>query len=128
MALSELEATGDDARQKRAEYVVMKLLDTVGAIEANDLDLQIMQIHDQLCDDGTSPFSFRKGGSNGPTSKELNTAVQSLLHFKYIKNELGEYKLTQEGEDYLDDDDALKLDGIDSTFRNDVSDVVDRLA
>lgn len=125
MSLRDFQATGEGAQRKRAEYVVLKFLTDAGPIRADKLDHQIKEIHQHLEEEtGESPYFFRLSGSNGPSSSELNTAIQSLLHFDRIKNKNGEYQVTNRGQEYLEDEDKLDRDGIDIDFRELVADVM----
>ena len=126
MGLLEIGADDAAANRRRAEYVVLRLLNERSEIACDDLDRQVATVHDRLLNPGhDSPFYFQTGGSNGPESRELNESIERLL--RYGKINLTEdrcYHLTREGRDYLDNTDRLERDRIDPQFRDALADVI----
>lgn len=129
MPIETVAASEEGGKRRRAEYVILKILNEEGALHIDELESGVKTLHmDLIGSDVTTPFYFRGGGSNGPVSREFDSSINRLLQFDRIRlNDDNEYIITQQGILYLSDAEKLERHSIDDGFRSAVEESVNRL-
>lgn len=126
MSFSSIRADEQGVEKQRAEYVILRLLKE-GPVEDEKIDNRVKEVHSRLLEtDHESPFYFEIGGSNGPISDDLNEGLNRLLQYGKIDlTDENQYRLSEDGESYLNQDAVLERHGIDPEFRGTVDDILE---
>lgn len=119
MPIETIAASEEGGKRRRAEYVILVILDDKGALELEELENAVMTVHNRLIESNrNSPFYFRGGGSNGPVSREFDSSIDRLLQYNRMeKDNTRKYVITDLGVEYLANDSKLERHNIDEGFR-----------